>query len=225
MKLEASRFGHGLLTYSLLNNMPIVAAANKNLVSVDKLFGNVREEVPRLAAGIGQVQEPELIGAKARHRHHRQHGAYLHPPGQAGVRARGVYRQPEKQRPLARLKAAVNAYLEQRAGEKEPPMAFWNVDEFAGDHYYIGGQYQQDGATVSGTARLYREDQNWRLSPFSGSADTVGKLAAEIVNGRLRFWTNRSRFFPAVASMGSLMTRQKNKTSRSVSQNFANFPP
>lgn len=60
---EASEYGQGLLTYSLLQGMLGVATrktANGDYVDVMKLFQYARDEVPRLAASINGIQTPML---------------------------------------------------------------------------------------------------------------------------------------------------------------------
>ena len=188
---EASRYGHGLLTYSLLNNMPIVAAANKHFIQVDKLFGNVREEVPRLAKGIGKVQDPELIGGET-YAIGLIRDTFITLPKALPVFVRTVFIDSQRNKDLLHLSTAVNDYLERRATEKEPPFAYWAVDEFAGDHYYLGGQYQQNGEKVSGKATLYREDKELASFPFSGDKNALGGLAEGIL-GVVFGWLNEHR--------------------------------
>ncbi|MEO6039439.1 MAG: caspase family protein, partial [Saprospiraceae bacterium] len=178
---EASRYGHGLLTYSLLNNMPIVATANKHFILVDKLFGLVREEVPRLAKGIGKVQDPELIGGESYAIGLINESVRIVVPEAKPVFVRTVFIDSDKSKDLLHLSTAVNDYLERRATEKDPAIAYWPVEEFNGDHYYLGGQYRQAGETVSGKATLYREDKELASFPFSGDRNGLGGLAEGIL--------------------------------------------
>ncbi|MFN0173794.1 MAG: caspase family protein, partial [Saprospiraceae bacterium] len=57
---EASQYGQGLLTYSLLQGMSGLALAEGKRVDVMKLFNYSRDIVPELARGIGGVQIPVL---------------------------------------------------------------------------------------------------------------------------------------------------------------------
>lgn len=57
---EASQYGQGLLTYSLLQGMQMVSASNNNYVDVMQLFQYSRDRVPVLAKGIGGIQTPML---------------------------------------------------------------------------------------------------------------------------------------------------------------------
>jgi len=178
---EASRYGHGLLTYSLINNMPVVAAANKHFIEVDKLFSNVREEVPRLARGIGKVQDPELIGAEGYAIGLINDSTRIAIPEEKPVFVKTVFMNSQKNKDVLYLSAAVNDYLDQRACEYNPNIAYWAVDKFAGDHYYIGGQYQQNGKAVNGKATLYRVEKELATFSFSGDENALGRMVEDIV--------------------------------------------
>ncbi len=58
---EASQFGQGLLTYSLLSGMKGAALRDNRFVDVLKLFQYAKEEVPRLADNVGGIQEPKVF--------------------------------------------------------------------------------------------------------------------------------------------------------------------
>lgn len=63
--LEASPFGHGLLTYSLLQGMSLVASRDADkLLNVQELFQHSKNQVEKLAKSIGRQQVPEMIGLK-----------------------------------------------------------------------------------------------------------------------------------------------------------------
>lgn len=57
---EATQYGQGLLTYSLLRGMSGLALKEGQYVDVMVLFQYSRDEVPKLAKGIGGVQTPVL---------------------------------------------------------------------------------------------------------------------------------------------------------------------
>lgn len=58
---EASRFGQGLLTYSLLEGIKGLSLRENHFVDVNMLFQHARERVPLLASGIGGIQEPKVF--------------------------------------------------------------------------------------------------------------------------------------------------------------------
>lgn len=57
---EASQYGQGLLTYSLLQGMKGAALESDGRVDVSKLFNYAAETVPSLAKNIGGIQRPEI---------------------------------------------------------------------------------------------------------------------------------------------------------------------
>ena len=60
---EASSYGQGLLTYSLLQGMRGAGLRNLSFVDVDTLFLYAAEQVPTLAAGVGGIQRPHIAGS------------------------------------------------------------------------------------------------------------------------------------------------------------------
>ena len=57
---EASRYGQGLLTFSLLQGMEYVARTSNGYVDVSRLFHYSLDKVPELAEGIGGMQTPRM---------------------------------------------------------------------------------------------------------------------------------------------------------------------
>ena len=62
---EASQYGQGLLTYSLLQAMKGAALKENKYVDVNTILSFARDEVPKLANGIGGVQTPQLLIPKS----------------------------------------------------------------------------------------------------------------------------------------------------------------
>jgi WD40 repeat protein len=58
---EASRYGQGLLTYSILQAMKGAALREDQYFDVNAILNYTRETVPKLAAGIGGIQKPQLL--------------------------------------------------------------------------------------------------------------------------------------------------------------------
>jgi len=61
---EATRYGQGLLTYSLLMGMHGAKLKNGELVDVVELFGYAVDKVPELARDIGGVQRPTIASPR-----------------------------------------------------------------------------------------------------------------------------------------------------------------
>ncbi len=57
---EASRFGQGLLTYSLLEGMKGASLRENRFLDVSQWFQYARDRVPQLANGLGGIQTPQI---------------------------------------------------------------------------------------------------------------------------------------------------------------------
>lgn len=62
---EASRFGHGLLTYALLQAMNGAALREDKFVDVSMLFQYANDKVPDLAKSVGSLQQPQVLIPKS----------------------------------------------------------------------------------------------------------------------------------------------------------------
>lgn len=58
---EASQFGQGILTYSLLEGIRGAALRDEKFVDVNQLFQYAQERVPVLVAGVGGIQTPQVF--------------------------------------------------------------------------------------------------------------------------------------------------------------------
>lgn len=58
---EASKYGQGLLTYSLLEGIRGAALREDQFVDINKLFQYAHDRVPMLAEGIGGIQTPQIF--------------------------------------------------------------------------------------------------------------------------------------------------------------------
>ncbi len=58
---EASQYGQGLLTYSVLQAMKGAALRENKFIDVDLILNHARESVPELAKGVGGIQTPQLL--------------------------------------------------------------------------------------------------------------------------------------------------------------------
>lgn len=61
---EASRYGQGVLTYSLLEGIRGAALRDEEFVDVNRLFQYAQERVPVLATGIGGIQTPVVFSPR-----------------------------------------------------------------------------------------------------------------------------------------------------------------
>jgi len=178
---EASNYGHGLLTYSLINGMLSVAAKMNQLVEVGDLFAFVEDDVERLAKNINREQRPEVIKAESYPIGIIDNQTDIKMPAELPVFVRVNLMDSKKNKDLLGLSKTFNAELERISSEKTPAMVFWDVESYAGKYYYIGGQYQSVDGKVTGNASLYLNDTELKQFPINGSADALGKLAKDLI--------------------------------------------
>lgn len=183
LSYEDPRFGHGLLTYSLLNNMPKIAALDKNnFIDVGKLFQEVREDVPKLASALSKTQEPKLIGMEDFSIGIIKAGTPYKLPTAKKIIIRSDFSNKKRLDPL-KFKAEMNTQLEAMLANPELPFAYYPTDKAAGTHYFINGEYEQTGTAVKVTAYLYKSDQENELETFSaeGQSTDVKTLVEQLL--------------------------------------------
>lgn len=156
---EASQYGQGLLTYSLLQGMSGLALTDDKRVDVMTLFQYSRDKVPELAKGIGGIQTPVLA----------------FPAGGASFDI-GIV-TPQVKIPLAQVKpvfirnnftnevsfaddlkltkALENYFREITARGAEADLIFVDVSEYE-NAYSIKGRYTVSGEAVQVRGRLFK---------------------------------------------------------------------
>ena len=178
---EASSYGHGLLTYSLINGMIKVAAKNKGAVELGDLFAFVEDNVPVLAKNINRIQRPEVIKAESYPIGIIDKNVTIKMPTELPVFVRVSMMDVKKNKDLLGLTKTLNAELERVSTEKNPSLVFWDVESYAGKYYYLGGQYESIEGSVKGNASLYLNDNELAKFLVSGSVDALSKLAKDLI--------------------------------------------
>ena len=178
---EASSYGHGLLTYSLLNGMLKVAAENNKNVELGDLFAYVEDDVPVLAKNINRVQKPEVIQAESYAIGRIDSLVKIKLPTERPVFVRVSMMDVKKNKDLLGLTKTLNAELVRVSTEKNSSLVFWDVESYAGKYYYLGGQYESTEGSVKGNASLYLNDTELTKFPVSGSVDALSKLAKDLI--------------------------------------------
>ena len=158
---EASRYGHGVLSYALLQGMRGPGLVDGDLVDVGQLFLHVQRQVPELARGIGGVQEPEVklpkggsvvIGRLPRDRVDQ---IVLHEA--LPVLLPSTFSRPQDDSDPLQLTEALNDRLEQLTYDQSAAAVYVSYAELP-DAYRLQGRYAIDAEEVTAVARLlYRE--------------------------------------------------------------------
>jgi WD40 repeat protein len=183
---ETSRFGQGLLTYSLLMGMRGGKLREGQFVDVIELFGYAADKVPELAKDIGGIQRPQVASPK---------GGTSFDIGQvtADDKPRIPFRSP---RPLvlqARffekaefldvldLTKEVNERLRMASARGGPaPLVFVDAADFP-DAYRLVGQYDVADNKVRVTVNLFQGRVKTTQFETTGTSDDLAELAKQIV--------------------------------------------
>lgn len=181
---EASQYGQGLLTYSLLQAMKGAALAKGEYVDVQTLFNYAQAQVPRMAMNIGGVQEPVvsaplgktfLIGQMTDADKNR-----LQLPAPKPLFLRPLLTNPETGDDDLRLIPALRRRLDaessyevmRRSGRGAPVLIYIDDDSFPGaaritGTYTIEGDkvrvkpfFRRDGQTVATLPEIFTAKEN-----------------------------------------------------------------
>ncbi|PHN07772.1 WD40 domain-containing protein [Flavilitoribacter nigricans] len=163
---EASEYGQGLLTYSLLQGMLGVATrktADGDYVDVMKLFQYARDEVPRLATTINGVQTPMLGFPKT--------GASFDigivdqntkiPIGNKKpvIIRSNFLNQASLKDDLGLIKLLETEFRQETEKGKDADLIYVDVTDYPGA-YSLSGLYTKDGENINLTVKLFENGQN-----------------------------------------------------------------
>ncbi|MGH9702704.1 MAG: caspase family protein, partial [Candidatus Acidiferrales bacterium] len=191
---EASQYGQGLLTYSLLQGMRGAALKNDVEVDVSSLFEFAADRVPLLARDIGGIQKPQIL------------------PGTGGSFDVGLLKKEDKENiPLAPAKpmilrpvfintrlhrddlglnAAIRKHLREETYASERGAAgssaaiFFDQEDFPGA-ISPSGDYSVEGESVKVTVVLTRNDKELTQLTVEGLLEDPDALADKIVRSIL----------------------------------------
>jgi hypothetical protein len=183
---EASRYGQGLLTYSILQAMKGAALRDGQFFDVNTILNYSRENVPRLAAGIGGIQTPQLLIPKG--------GSF--DIGQ-------VDEESKKQIPLSNIKPVfvrtvlvddnsddddlnLSKLLDEQLNEtamrgKDAQLVFLDTREFP-DAYRLRGSYTQNNGIITLKLRIKGPKESEHLLT-GDSKEIILEKIIEIVEG------------------------------------------
>jgi hypothetical protein len=182
---EASQYGQGLLTYSLLQGMSGLALTEDKRVDVMTLFQYSRDKVPELAKGIGGVQTPVLAFPAG--------GASFDigivneqvkiPVAQVKpVFIRNVFQDEESFDDVLKLTDALENYFRTiTAKGAQAEIIFVDVKEYD-NAYSMKGRYTIKGNTVEVRGRLFKGKDSEGEFQVIGEKNDVNELAEKIVS-------------------------------------------
>jgi WD40 repeat protein len=182
---EASRYGQGLLTYSILEGIKGFALRENEFVDVSLLFQRARDRVPELAAGIGGIQKPEVFS----------------PYGAESFDIGKVISDDKPNIPLAKAKPMVlmttfqdekmlddvlglekivdDLFRNTSAKGKDAFYVFLETKDFP-DAYRVRGQYNSDGNNVKLKVNVFKGKDLVGTFNLSDLKSNIDKLAADV---------------------------------------------
>ncbi len=185
---EASRYGQGVLTYSLLEGMKGVSLREGRFLDIIQWFQYARERVPILASGIGGIQEPQIISP---------HGSESFDVGQleeedkklvplSGIKPMYIRSNFQDEDELDDILGLGNkmdeALNEYSAKGNESTIVFVDVKEFP-DAYKLIGRYKREIDKITLTLRVKQGQEVIANLTLSGStADDIVKQLLKKIN-------------------------------------------
>jgi WD40 repeat protein len=181
---ETSRYGQGLLTYSLLLGMRGAALRDDEYVDVSRLVNFASDQVPELARGIGGIQRPVVamprggasfdLGRLTSEDKTRVPLAIERP-----LVLRASFQDEQRLIDPQGLTRRVNERLRNLSAIGDAaPFVFVDAQEFPEAHQ-IAGRYRVEGAAISVEVRVVRTDEQRAI--IKGSASDMAALADAIV--------------------------------------------
>lgn len=183
---ESSRFGQGILTYSLLLGMSGAAlkeGEDFDFVDVMKLFQFSADEVPKLARQIDREQQPQIIGKAGFDIGIVDDEVDIPLPGAKPVFIRSAFMLKDFYNDPVGLSDALDDYC--RGNSDEVPvldLVFFDVPKFE-DGYFIRGMYDLDGDSIKVICRLFKnEEAIGEKIVIAGKANQLGQLVYSIMD-------------------------------------------
>lgn len=178
---EASRYGQGLLTYSLLQGIKGASLRESEFVDVLPLLNFARERVPQIAAGIGGIQEPKVFSP---------YGAESFDIGQVteDVRSniplaqakpmfvRSTFIDVDESEDQIGLSKLIDTELNERSvsGARGGSLVFLDVKDFP-EAYKLSGTYKKHGDTFVLNMRIRSVEFDKKSALLATSIDDLKK--------------------------------------------------
>ncbi len=182
---EATEYGQGLLTYSLLEAMRGAGLRDGEFVDVAQLFGYATDRVPGLAGGVGGVQRPLVAAPRG--------SSFDVGQLNAGDKAkvplalkrplvlRSNFQDEDRLDDVIGLKKSVDRRLRDASlGGQAAKVVFVDAGEFPGA-YRLAGRYAVSGDTVSVRLKVFRDDTEVATLKVEGDKGKTEVLAAKVV--------------------------------------------
>lgn len=181
---EASMYGQGLLTYSLLFGMKGAALRENQFIDVMRLFEYAADEVPKLARNIGGIQKPEVrvpygggsfdIGISDEFVR-----TNIGLPSPKPIFLRSAFQDEETFDDPLNLSEELNQQLKgKEARSVESQVVFVDASTFT-DGYSLKGRYKKIGDMYSVNVRLFKGSK--LFNEFKVNGNSTNKIIDQIL--------------------------------------------
>lgn len=184
---EATKFGQGLLTYSILEGIKGSALLEGKYLDVVKLFQNAQERVPIIAAGIGGIQKPEAFSRTGS-------GSFyigmmndddkmkIKLPIEKPMFLLSSFQDEKKPRDVLGFGKLVDEALRNNAAQNNlANIVFIEATDYP-EAYTISGRYSLQNDEVVLNVIIYKGNEEAFSFSLTGKADDLQKLADDLVN-------------------------------------------
>jgi hypothetical protein len=180
---EASKYGQGVLTYSLLEGIRGAALREDKFIDINKLFQYAHDRVPTLAEGIGGIQTPQIfspqgaqsfdIGLLTENEKKEIPIAKIRP-----VYIRSNFQDENELEDILGLGKSIDEALNETSSKgADAKLIFVDVKEYPDGCKLIGRYQKVDGKLILKLRKKCGEE----TTNFEIKADTVDKLKEEIL--------------------------------------------
>jgi len=184
---EASRYGQGVLTYSLLEGIKGAALDEGKLVEVNSLFRHANLRVPDLAKGIGGIQEPRIISPPERKPFYigqmnetDKQNIHLSEPKPLFLMTN--FQDEEMMKDVLGLGKIVDEALRDISFRgTEAPLIFLDTRDFP-DAYSLSGRYSVSGNEITLKVNLFKGSEKKQTLTFTREKDKLETFGNEILN-------------------------------------------
>jgi hypothetical protein len=184
VSFEASQYGQGLLTYSLLQGMSGLALTSDKRVDVMTLFQYARDKVPELASSIQQVQIPVLsfpVGASSFDIGIVDATVKIKLAQVKPVFIRNVFQDEDSFDDNLGLTSALAEYFQKTTARgSSADLIYVDVSEYE-NAYSIKGRYSLKGDAVTVRGRLYQGKNSRGEFQVNGVKSAMPALVEELI--------------------------------------------
>ena len=181
---EASRYGQGMLTYSLLEGMRGAKLRESEYVDIVELFHYAADRVPELARDIGGVQRPTIASPRGGSfdigRLTAEDRKKVPLQSVKPVLLRSSFQEEARALDGLALSRRVDTQLENAsAAPRGAKLVFVPASEFTGG-ILTAGRYKVEGDKATVSVTLFKEDKELAKFTVEGKATQPDELAAKI---------------------------------------------